>query len=173
MGRRSRKRMVAEGGGGGPTRAERDEARRRRAEAARAGTPRRSTYGRRGSSEPPPAPWGSFPLSELVVLLALVLGVVGVITWGDRGRLMLVCAMALGSLAGLEVSIREHVAGFRSHTSLLAISAGVIAMVLTAFAGSGGVPAGLIVALGAFVFVTAFWALRELFKRRSGGLGFR
>jgi hypothetical protein len=174
MGRRSRKRMAAEGASGAATRAERDAARRRRAEAARAGTPRRSAYGRRGSTEPPPAPWGRFPLSELVVLLALVLGVVGAITWGDRGRLMLVTAMALGSLAGLEVSIREHFAGFRSHTALLAVSAAVIVMVVTAFAGgSGGVPYPLIVGLGVFVFVTTFWALREVFKRRSGGLGFR
>ena len=166
--------MAAEGTATAATRAERDAARRRRAEAARSGAPRRSPYGRRGSSEPPPAPWGSFPLSELVVLLALVLGVLGAIIWGDRGRLMLVCAVALGSLAGLEVSIREHFAGFRSHTSLLAICAAVIAMVLTAFAGgSGGIPYGVIVALGVFVFVTAFWGLREVFKRRSGGLGFR
>jgi hypothetical protein len=174
MGRRSRKRMTAEGASGAATRAERDAARRRRAEAARSGAPRRSAYGRRGSSEPPPAPWGRFPLSELVVLLALVMGVVGAITWGDRGKLMLVTAMALGSLAGLEVSIREHFAGFRSHTTLLAVSAAVIVMILTAFAiGAGGIPYPVVVGLGAFVFVAAFWALQGVFRRRSGGLGFR
>jgi hypothetical protein len=174
MGRRSRKRIAAGEPAGGATRAERDAARQRRAEAVRSGAPRRSAYGRRGSSEPPPAPWGSFPLSEFVVLLALVLGVVGAITWGDRGKLMLVTAMALGSLAGLEVSIREHFAGYRSHTTLLAVSAAVIVMFVTAFAaGPGGIPYPLVVGLGVFVFVAAFWALQGVFRRRSGGLGFR
>ena len=32
--------------------------------------------------------------------------------------------LALGSLAGLELSIREHFAGYRSHTLLLAGAAG-------------------------------------------------
>src|SRR4051795_11343415 len=106
MGKRSRKTRpdVA------PSRAERDA--RRQAAAA---TPRRATR------EAPPAPWGSFPLTELVVLLALVLGVVGFIRFDTHtGKVMVAAAMCLGSLGGLEVSIREHFAGFRSHTSLLA-----------------------------------------------------
>ena len=58
MGRRSRKR-------GESTRAERDAAR------AASSAPRRKTTDR------PEAPWGSFPLSELVILLGIVL-----ILWG-------------------------------------------------------------------------------------------
>jgi hypothetical protein len=172
MGRRSRKRMTAEGASGAATRAERDAARRRRAEAASSGAPRRSAYGRRGSSEPPPAPWGSFPLSELVVLLALVMGVVGAITWGDRGKLMLVTAMALGSLAGLEVSIREHFAGFRSHSTLLAGSLAVLAITAIALA-AGEILVPLLLAAGIAVFAISFWSFREAFKRRSGGISFR
>ena len=33
---------------------------------------------------------------------------------------MLAAAAALGSLAGLEISLREHLAGYRSHTTVLA-----------------------------------------------------
>src|SRR5919109_2326569 len=103
MGRRSRKR-------GESTRAERDAARRERGVSPR---PRRPT------SERPPAPWGSFPLSELVILLGLVL-----ILWGaargSGGEEMLVAGLVIASLGGGELALREHLAGYRSHSSLLA-----------------------------------------------------
>lgn len=111
---------------------------------------------------------------ELIVLLALVFGVAGAITWGPRGRLMLAAGVALACLAGLELSIREHFAGFRSHTTLLAgtaTAAAVSAVVLAS--GTGGVPQGLLLLVAIAVFGGAFWALREVFKRRSGGLSFR
>jgi len=147
------------------TRAERDA--RRRAAAA---SPRRATR------EAPPAPWGSFPLTELVVFLALVFGVVGFIRFDTHsGKVMVVAAMCLGSLGGLEVSIREHFAGFRSHTSLLAASCAVGSMILiSVIAGKAGVAIlALVVGVGVLVFVLAFYGLRQAFVRRSGGLGFR
>jgi ABC-type Co2+ transport system permease subunit len=83
--------------------------------------------------------------------------------------------MCLGSLGGLEVSIREHFAGFRSHTSLLAASCAVASMILiSVIAGKAGIATlALVVGVGVIVFVLAFWALRQAFIRRSGGLGFR
>src|SRR3712207_3872802 len=75
---------------------------------------------KRGADEPPPAPWGSFPLSELVVLVALILLVAGFVTEPPRGAIMIGAGLVLGSLAGLELSLREHLAGYRSHTLLLA-----------------------------------------------------
>lgn len=163
MGRRSRKQRPD--AGLGSTRAERDA---RRAQATR--TPRR------GTREAPPAPWGSFPLTELVVLLALIFGVLGFINFNSHsGKVMVVAAMCLGSLGGLEVSIREHFAGFRSHTSLLAASCAVASMILiSVIAGKAGIATlALVVGVGVIVFVLAFWALRQAFVRRSGGLGFR
>ena len=59
----------------------------------------------------PKAPWGSFPLTELVVLVALVLLVLGFVVPPPRGAIMLGAGLALGSLAGLELAIREHLAG--------------------------------------------------------------
>src|SRR3954465_12329531 len=104
MGKRSRKQRSE-----GTTREERD-ARRAAAAAAPA---------RRATREAPPAPWGSFPLTRPVVLLALLLGGVGLIRVSHQaGKGMVVAAMCLGSLGGLEVSIREHFAGYRSHTTL-------------------------------------------------------
>ena len=108
MGRRSRKRASS--------------ASSERRPAAVTPRPAPSPSGRRRPrrEDAPPAPWGKFPLVELCVLLALVLGVLGFVQGGRRGFVLLGCAMALGSLAGLELSIREHFAGYRSHTTVLA-----------------------------------------------------
>jgi hypothetical protein len=104
------------------------------------------------------------------VLIALVLGIVGIATWGERGRIMIACAAALGSLAGLELAIREHFAGYRSHTTVLAATAAVAALAVMFFARA---PEIVLLAVGAAIFATAFFGLRELFKRRSGGFSFR
>jgi hypothetical protein len=160
MGKRSRKQRSEP-----TTRAERDARRR-----AAATAPRRRTR------EAPPAPWGSFPLTELVVLLALIFGVIGFIRFNTHsGKVMVVAAMCLGSLGGLEVSIREHFAGFRSHTTLLAASCAVGSMILiSVIAGKAGVAIlAVVVGVGVIVFVLAFYGLRQAFIRRSGGLGFR
>ena len=41
-----------------------------------------------GLDQRPPAPWGSFPLVELVVLVAIVMLVGGFVIRGGRGSLM-------------------------------------------------------------------------------------
>ncbi|HEX8854638.1 MAG TPA: hypothetical protein VF752_03485, partial [Thermoleophilaceae bacterium] len=182
MGRRSRKRASA---GTGPeavsttgsTRAERDAARSRRAQALERGEApgRPHRVSARPRTRPkPPAPWGSFPLSELVILLGIVFVIAGLVVWGDRGRTLLVAGMVLGSLGGLEVSIREHFAGYKSHTTLLAASTAVLSMILvSAIGGASGLAVlGIVVAVGVLVFVLAFWGFRQAFMRRSGGLGF-
>jgi hypothetical protein len=153
MGRRSRKR-------GESTRSERDAARRERAATAQA-RPRP----RRPAGERPPAPWGSFPLSEIVLIL-----------WGaargSGGEEMLAAGLVIASLGGGELALREHMAGYRSHSSLLAGLAAFASVTVVAL-GLGPVKVWLLVVLGAAVFAGTFYAMRELFKRRSGGLGFR
>jgi hypothetical protein len=178
MGKRSRKRghagTAGEAAAQTTTRAERDAARRRRAaQAAAAPDHRRRRPGRPTIDERPPAPWGGFPLVELVVLAAIGLFVAGLVVRGERGVVMIASALALGSLGGLELSIREHFAGFRSHTTLLAGAAGVGVAMLTFFALGRHTGRALFLPVGLGVFGAAFWALRQAFKRRSGGLGFR
>src|ERR687897_519456 len=89
--------------------------RQRRKRRRRASAPGDQT----GRSGTPSAPWGSFPLTELVVLVALVLLVAGFFVAPPRGPVMLGAGLVLGSLAGLELAAREHLAGYRSHTLLL------------------------------------------------------
>nr|MDQ3935410.1 hypothetical protein [Actinomycetota bacterium] len=124
--------------------------------------------------ERPPAPWGRFPLVEIAVLLAIVFFVAGLVIGGERGQILLTGALGLGSLAGLELSIREHFAGYRSHTTLIAAVCAFAAMAITFFAaGKGDVARVLLLPVAGVVFMVSFFLLREAFKRRSGGLGFR
>lgn len=176
MGRRSRKRGLLEGGSAArradadTTRAERDAARRaRRGEGARRPRPR---PGRPRIEDRPPAPWGNFPLSELVILLGIGLMTWGFLSWGGRGHLRFGAGLALASLGGLELALREHLAGYRSHSSLLAGAAALIAVSVLSL-GPGPHLAWVLTAIAAVVFGLAFYGLRALFKRRSGGHGFR
>lgn len=170
MGKRSRKRGDVEAAVS--TRAERDAARARRAEALRRSEAggRRRRPGRTSIDDRPPAPWGNFPLVELVVLLALILIVAGFILRGQRGGTMIVGGLALGSLAGIELSIREHFGGFRSHTTLLAAVAGFVAGAVTYVVSHDRV-APLPVA--GVAFLVAFWVFRQAFMRKTGGATFR
>ncbi len=80
---------------------------------------------RRTADERPPAPWGSFPLAELTVLAGIVMLVIGVVTQSPTG---IGVGVVLAALGGLEVSAREHFAGYRSHTTLLS---GVVFVLVT------------------------------------------
>jgi hypothetical protein len=155
---------------GAPTRAQRDEARRQRAEGAQ--TRRSYARGRPSIDDRPPAPWGSFPLSELAIFVGITLLIVGFFTGGSRGPIFAAAGLALGSLGGLELSIREHFAGYRSHTLLLA---GALAMltitVIALVAGKIFVP--ILLAAGLIAFGAGFVGFRQAFKRRSGGVSFR
>jgi putative exporter of polyketide antibiotics len=114
---------------------------------------------RRRDTERPPAPWHPFPLVELSVLIGLVL-----IVWGlfradeDSGRVMLLCGMALGSLAGLETALREHLSGHRSHALLLAALPAVVVAGVLFFARAPWLTIPIATAL---VFAPAFLALRR------------
>jgi hypothetical protein len=153
MGRRSRKRATS-------TRAERDAA-RRQAPAAR-----------RPTSQRPRAPWGGFPLSELVILAGIVVIFWGLFSGGDQGNERVGVGLVLASLGGGELALREHLAGFRSHSSLLAGVAAFVAVTAVAI-GLGPVKLWVLLIVGVAVFGGTFYAMRELFKRRSGGLSFR
>ncbi|HZK15988.1 MAG TPA: hypothetical protein VFC52_05325, partial [Solirubrobacterales bacterium] len=123
---------------------------------------------RRKTDDRPPAPWGSFPLAELTVLAGIVTLVIGVVS---RSPTAIGVGVVLAGLGGLEVSAREHFAGYRSHTTLLA---GVVFVLVT-----GGLfyLAGLILAVclavGAVAFAASFYALRRAFQKASGGLSFK
>lgn len=118
--------------------------------------------------ERPPAPWGNAPLAELVILAGIVSLAVGVI--GGNPTLIGVGVVCAG-LGGLEVAIREHFAGFRSHTTLLAGAVFVIVTGLVFYLA--GQILAVALAIGAVAFAVAFYLARRAFQRASGGLSYR
>lgn len=123
---------------------------------------------------PPPAPWGSFPLVELAVLVGIVMLVLGFFfVGGERGALLIGCGLLLASIAGVEVAIREHFAGYRSHTLILAGLPAAAVLGLLFFAGPDGLPATARAAVGVGVFAGAAVLLTRIFRNRSGGHSFR
>lgn len=116
----------------------------------------------------PPAPWGNFPLAELVILAGIVSLAIGVI--GGHPTAIGV-GVALAGLGGLEVAVREHLAGYRSHTTLLAGAAFVLTVGGLFYLADQILAVAL--AVGAAVFLIAFYFARRAFQRASGGLSFR
>jgi hypothetical protein len=118
------------------------------------------------AEERPKAPWHPFPLVELCVLLGIALIVYGFIAADSpRGRIALVCGLALASLAGLDTAVREHFGGFRSHTTLLAGLPGILTAAVLFFAEA---PWIVRVAAGVAVFAAAFAFFRRAFRHRTG-----
>ena len=123
---------------------------------------------RAARDERPPAPWGSFPLQELTVLAGLVILLIG---FFGSNPLAIAVGVVLGCLAGLELSLREHFAGYRSHTFLLAGTVFVITVGSLFYVG--GLVLLVCLIAGAVVFALAALALRSAFRRASGGLSFK
>ena len=84
--------------------------------------PRRAE--RNADDDRPPAPWGNFPLVEIAVLIGIVMVILGLVFLAGgsgRGPIFVVVGLGLASIGGLELAVREHFAGFRSHTLILSL----------------------------------------------------
>jgi hypothetical protein len=112
----------------------------------------------------PQAIWSPFPLTEIGMLAGIAIFVIGLLSDGPRATwLLAVGALVLGVVSG-ELSLREHFAGFRSHTLLLAVLPVVLvhaATVLAVTDSYGGQPA---LAADAAVAGALAWWLRGRFR---------
>lgn len=122
----------------------------------------------RAPDERPPAPWGNAPLAELAILAGIVSLVIGIVGGGETA---IGIGVALAGLGGLEVAIREHLAGYRSHTTLLAGFAFVVTTGLVFYVANTILAVAL--GFGAAAFLIAFYLARRAFQRASGGLSFK
>ena len=115
--------------------------------------------GREG--ERPPSPFGGLPISELAILAGFIAAVVGVVQGGEAAVIVGVVVCALGVI---EVTVREHFAGYRSHTTLLSAmpAVGVEVGLVTAF-GEPRQRALLLLAVVP-VYALGFWLLRRRFQ---------
>jgi hypothetical protein len=140
--------------------------RRRRPKSTSPQVPPRPPRGVERIDARPKAPWHPFPLVEICVLIGIVCIAVGFFSRDSpMGRLVLALGFVLGGLGGLDTSAREHWAGYRSHTLVLAAFPAVAVAVLSALAG---VPPVIVPILLLAVFLAAFVALRRVWERTSG-----
>lgn len=163
MGRRSRKRGGVSAGSvvTPPPAVERAP----RAPAA----PRTATYKSRREDAPQPA-WAPFPLTELAIFISIILLAVGFLTHDATRGVLLGGGFLLVTLSAGELAVREHFAGYRSHSSLLA---GICAIIVAIPVWLLPVPQELVLAAGVLAFLAGLYGFRRAFMRRSGGVGFR
>ena len=125
--------------------------------------------GRVSIDERPPPLWAPFPLTELVTLGRHRADGVGLSLRRRRtGNRRLVAGLAIASLAGLELAVREHVTGL----SLAHHAAGgrsSRSWSWWARARPRLNPLGLVLVAGLVAFAAAFYWLRGLFKGSPAG----
>jgi hypothetical protein len=83
--------------------------------------PSRERAGGEAADERPKAPWHPLPLAELLILVGLVGVMVAVFLEKEVKPALLVASIAAVGIGTFEVTLREHLGGYRSHTVLLAV----------------------------------------------------
>jgi hypothetical protein len=69
----------------------------------------------------PDAVWAPFPLTELGMAAGIGLFLLGFVSGGSRGAWLLTIGIVMLSVVVAELCLREHFAGFRSHSVLLGL----------------------------------------------------
>ena len=161
MGRRSRKRGLSDAPAAQSDDSSRADASLRADPAAR----RRARL-----DEAPKPPWAPVPLTEICIFVGMIL--IAVALLGSSQRALLIgFGLALVLIATLELCLREHLAGYRSHSVLIAAcSAVILALPLALLTG---LSKSLLLAAAALIFGILWWLLRSLFRSRSGGMSWR
>jgi hypothetical protein len=150
---------------------------RTRASGSRARTRQRSgeDEGTRGFKDPqslgerPEPPWYPVPLSELLILAGAIGTVVGLSRGISHGGPPLIAGLVAVVIGTAEVTLREHLSGYRSHTLILALLPTIVfhSAVVLIVAAFTSTPRALNVALlfvDAAIFAFLFKLLRARFQ---------
>ncbi len=133
----------------------------RRAKVGRDDRRKPGTLGTLGTvGERPPGVFGGFPASEIAILAGLVGVAVGLFNGGGPALYVGIVAVALGVL---ELTAREHLSGFRSHTTLLAAVPAVLVEVVLVLVFGQPRRHALILIPVIPLFPVSFWLLRRQF----------
>ena len=120
--------------------------------------------------EAPRPPWAPVPLTEICIFVGIVVIAIALLGGAPRG-LLIGFGLALIVVATLELALREHLSGYRSHSVLIAACAAVLLCLPLALIT--GLPKTLLLAAAALIFGLGWALLRNLFRSRSGGMSWR
>jgi hypothetical protein len=124
--------------------------------------PEPRSFGSSGTvGERPPGPFGGLPVSEILIFAGLVGLIVGLIQGGPA----LIVGIIVIALGVVEVTVREHFSGFRSHATFLAAVPAVAVEIALVISFGQPRQRGLLVLPVIPVFALAFWWLRGRFRR--------
>lgn len=117
----------------------------------------------------PEPPWHPVPLSELLILAGAIGTVVGLNRGISHGGPPLIAGLAAVVIGTAEVTLREHLSGYRSHTLILALLPTIVfhSAVVLIVAAFTTTPRALNVALlflDAAIFAFLFKLLRARFQ---------
>lgn len=104
----------------------------------------------KAAGERPQAPWHPLPLSELLIFVGAIGAVVAYLKGLESNGALLGASIGAVAIGTVEVTLREHLSGFRSHTIMLCALPAIVfhsAVVLAVLALAGRAPAWLSVAL--------------------------
>jgi hypothetical protein len=124
----------------------------------------------RALGERPEPPWHPLPLSELLILVGAIGTVIGLNKGVSHGGPPLFAGLAAVIIGTIEVTLREHLSGYRSHTLILALLP-TIALDSFALLGVAAITTPVPVAVKVAVFaldVPLFAVLFKLLRARFG-----
>jgi hypothetical protein len=122
------------------------------------------------TGERPQAPWHPLPLSELLILIGAIGTVVGIARLGNgaaQDAPLLFAGLAAVMIGTIEVTLREHRSGYRSHILLLALLPTILFHTATILIVSAFTPAPRALNVGLLILDAAIFAV--LFKLLRAG----
>lgn len=119
--------------------------------------------------ERPQAPWHPLPLAELLILVGAIGTVVGLNRGISHGGPPLFAGLAAVVVGTTEVTLREHLSGYRSHTLILALLPTIafhtaVVLIVAAFTRTPRALNILLLVLDAGIFALLFKLLRARFQ---------
>jgi len=112
----------------------------------------------------PQPPWAPFPLTEIGMAVGLAIFVAGIFGDGSRGAWLLGVGVLVLAVVVVELCLREHFAGFRSHTLLLAVLPVAVLDGVMVRALGDALRGPLVLAAALALAATLGWWLRTRFR---------
>jgi hypothetical protein len=115
----------------------------------------------------PRGPWGRVPITEITIAWGIVIMGFAFLRGEDARSPQVVAGAAVCAAGVLEVTVREHIAGYRSHTLLLSFLPVVGFQALLNLTGVASVLQAAVIAVDFACFAVLFQVWQAIYRRAS------